>query len=73
MEQQQIERINELARLSRERELTPDEQAERAVLRGKYIAEYRKSMEQTLQNVRIREKDGTLTELRRKGEPEGDA
>lgn len=73
MEQHQIERINELARLSRERELTPQEQAERAKLRGQYIAEFRQSMEHTLQNVRIREKDGTLTELHKKDGPEGDA
>ena len=68
MEQHQIERINELARLSRERALTPPEEEERAALRAAYIHEYRKNMEQTLANVRIREQDGTLTPLRKKEE-----
>ena len=70
MEPEKIARINELARLSRERALTPPEEEERAALRAAYILEYRKSMEQTLANVRIRERDGTLTSLRKKGEPE---
>ena len=70
MEPEKIDRINELARLSRERALTPSEEEERAALRAAYILEYRKSMEQTLANVRIRERDGTLTSLRKKGEPE---
>ena len=37
MKQQEIDRINELSRLSRERELTQEEQAERARLRRAYI------------------------------------
>ena len=70
MEPEKIARINELARLSRERALTPPEEEERAALRAAYILEYRRSMEQTLASVRIRERDGTLTSLRKKGEPE---
>lgn len=69
MQPEQIARINELARLSRERALTPLEDEERAALRAAYIREYRKNMELTLANVRIREQDGTLTPLRKKEEP----
>ena len=68
MEPQKIMRINELASLSKQRPLTEPEQAERAALRAEYIAQYRQSMAQTLENVRIRQDDGTLTPLRKKGE-----
>jgi uncharacterized protein YnzC (UPF0291/DUF896 family) len=70
MEQHEIERINELARLRRERALTSQEEAERDDLRRRYIDGFRQSMEQTLQAVRIREADGTLNPLQKKGEPD---
>ena len=41
MEKEKIERINELGRLAKERELTEEEQAERATLREEYIAYFR--------------------------------
>ena len=66
MEQERIARISELTRLSRERELTPEEQAEREALRREYIDGFRANMEQVLQGVLIREEDGTLRPLRRK-------
>ena len=34
-----MDRISELTRIARERELTPDEQAERKTLREEYIAD----------------------------------
>ncbi len=69
MEKEKIERISALTALSRQRELTPEETAEREALRKEYIADYRENMRQMLQNVRIREEDGTLSPLRRKDEP----
>jgi len=69
MEKEKIERISALTALSRQRELTPEETAERDALRKEYIADYRENMRQMLQNVRIREEDGTLSPLRRKDEP----
>lgn len=69
MEPEKICRINELSKLGRERPLTPQETAEREALRREYIAGFRQSMEHTLQNVRIREADGTLTPLRKKSDP----
>ena len=69
MEKEKIGRISALTALSRQRELTPEETAERDALRKEYIADYRENMRQMLQNVRIREEDGTLSPLRRKDEP----
>ena len=66
MEQTKIDRINELSRLSRERELTGAEQKEREALRAEYIGEWRKSAEATLQNVVVVEPDGTKHKLAKK-------
>ena len=41
MTQEKIDRINELARIARERGLTAEEQAERTALREEYIAAFR--------------------------------
>ena len=38
-----MDRISELTRIARERDLTPDEQAERKALREEYIADWRRS------------------------------
>jgi uncharacterized protein YnzC (UPF0291/DUF896 family) len=66
MEHEKILRINELARLSRERPLTAAERAEQAELRRTYVAEFRANTESTLQRVCVREADGTLRPLTRK-------
>ena len=42
MEKEKIDRINELARLAKERELTEEELAERAVLRREYLDAFNK-------------------------------
>ena len=44
MEKAKIERINELGRLAKERELTEAEIAERAALREEYLKEFRASL-----------------------------
>ena len=41
MDKAKIDRINELGRISKERELTFEEQQERAALRNEYIAYFR--------------------------------
>lgn len=41
MDKAKIDRINELGRLAKERELTPEELAERQALREEYIAFFR--------------------------------
>ena len=52
MEQKKIDRINELARLARERELTPEETKERAALRMEYVKAFRESLRAQLDNLR---------------------
>ena len=71
MEPEKILRISELSRLSRERALTEAELAERATLRREYADAFRANVEQTLANVRVREADGTLRELRKKPDSQG--
>lgn len=66
MDKKQLERISELTRISRERELTPDEQAERQALREAYLAAIRADMTATLNNVSIAEPDGTVRPLKSK-------
>jgi uncharacterized protein YnzC (UPF0291/DUF896 family) len=44
MEKEKIERINELARLSKERALTEAEAKEQKALREEYLAEFRKTL-----------------------------
>ncbi|MBR4079751.1 MAG: DUF896 domain-containing protein [Christensenellaceae bacterium] len=52
MKQENIDRINELARKSKTPEgLTEEEKQEQAQLRKEYIAAFRASMEQQLQGV----------------------
>lgn len=67
MEQKKIDRINELARISRERELTPAEAQERQALREEYIAAFRASLTGQLDNTVIVDKDGNRTRLQRRG------
>ena len=44
MEKSKIDRINELGRIAKQRELTPEEQAERAELREEYLKFFRASL-----------------------------
>lgn len=66
MEQKKMDRINELARLKKERALTEAELQEQAVLRAEYIAEWRASTMAVLDNTFIQQPDGTKVPLRKK-------
>lgn len=68
MDAESIARINALSKKKREEGLTPEETAEQQRLRAQYLEEFRRGMEQTLQNVRIKEPDGTLTPLVKKAD-----
>ncbi|MCQ2406795.1 MAG: DUF896 domain-containing protein [Oscillospiraceae bacterium] len=63
MEKTKLDRINELARLSKERELFPIEKDEQARLRKEYIAEWRQSTISLLENTVIVNPDGTRRPL----------
>ena len=66
MEKEKMERISELTRLSRERELTPDELTERAALRAEYIQDWRKSTINVLENTYIVDETGNKRKLSKK-------
>ena len=66
MEKHHIARINELTRISRERELTPEERAERAELRSNYLKAMRGQLTAQLENVVIEYPDRHREPLRRK-------
>ena len=66
MEQSKLDRINELARLARERELTEEELSERDALRKAYIAEWRQGAIAVLENTYIVTPDGKKHKLQKK-------
>ena len=65
MERSKIDRINELARKSKEMPLTDEEKAEQAALRQEYILEFRASFGATLDNTVIQYPDGSRKSLRK--------
>ena len=66
MERTKLDRINELARLAKERELTPQELSERDTLRREYVAEWRRGAEQILENTYIQTPDGKKHKLQKR-------
>ena len=66
MIQEKLDRINELDRISKQRELTEEEQKEREVLRKEYIAEWRKGAMDVLDNLVIQTPDGKRHKLQKK-------
>lgn len=68
MEQKKIDRINQLAHLAKERELTEEELAERAALRAEYIADFRRATINVLENTYIQTPDGKKHKLPKRGE-----
>ena len=68
MDKQSIDRINFLSRLAKQRPLTPEENEERAELRLKYLADFRKSFRSQLDNTKVQYPDGTLKSLKEANE-----
>lgn len=66
MENTKLDRINELARIAKLRELTEEETAERDILRKEYIAEWRQGAMQVLDNTYVFTPDGKKHKLQRK-------
>jgi uncharacterized protein YnzC (UPF0291/DUF896 family) len=64
--EEEIKRINELARKKKTEGLTPEEIEEQAALRGKYIASIRANMRSQLEQIRIVEPDGRITKPEKK-------
>ena len=63
---QKIVRINELANKAKAEGLTPAEQAEQKALRAEYIAGFRRSRKEQLENTVVLNPDGTSYRLRQK-------
>lgn len=66
MLQEKLDRINELARIAKQRELTQQEHQERDTLRKEYIAEWRKGAMDVLDNLVIQTPDGKRHKLQKK-------
>ena len=66
MDQSKIDRINELYHKSQAVGLTDEEKAEQTALRKEYIEAIRGSMRANLNNISIKEKDGSITDLGQK-------
>ena len=66
MENSKLKRINELAAIAKQRELTQEEFEERAQLRKEYIEEFRAATRQVLDNTYVQTPDGKKHNLERK-------
>ena len=58
-----IDRINTLAHKAKSVGLTEEEKAEQAELRQEYLAAVRNNLRAQLNNIDIKEKDGTIVNL----------
>lgn len=64
MEKRNLDRISQLTQISRERELTAEEQAEREVLRKNYMKAFRAQFRAQLDNTVVEYPDGSRASLR---------
>jgi len=65
--QQQIDRINELARKSKTAAgLTEEEKAEQAMLRKAYIEAFRESTRTAVESLYIQQEDGSYKQVQKK-------
>jgi len=53
LEKEKMNRINELARAKKERELNEDEKTEQAALRAEYLEKFRANFRAHLDNIKI--------------------
>ena len=63
MDAKKIERINQLARKSKQEGLPPLEKDEQKKLRAEYIASVRMNLKAQLDNIDIQQEDGTIVNL----------
>ena len=66
MENSKLNRINELAKLAKERALTAEELSERDALRREYIAEWREGAKQVRDNTYLVTPDGKKHKLEKR-------
>lgn len=58
LSKEKLARINELAKLAKERTLTGEEAKEQRALRKEYLDTFRMSMKETIENVRVIDEEG---------------
>lgn len=63
MDDKTIERINELYRKSKAEGLTEAEKKEQQILRREYVEAFKRNLRGQLDNISIKEKDGTIVNL----------
>ena len=63
MDNEKIDRINTLAHKAKSVGLTEEEKKEQAELRKEYLAAVRQNLQAQLDNIDIKEKDGSVTNL----------
>lgn len=66
MNQEKINRINELYHKSKSAGLTPEEKEEQTALRKEYIAAIRGDLRNSLEHISIQNPDGSITDLKKK-------
>lgn len=67
IDQKLIARINELAKISKERPLTSEEVKEQVELRREYLKQFKEGFKQTLDNVKVVDEKGNEVILKKKG------
>lgn len=63
MDEKKIARINELYHKSKAEGLTENEKKEQALLREEYIASVRSNLKAQLNNIDMKQEDGTIVNL----------
>ena len=63
MNNEKIDRINTLAHKAKSVGLTEEEQKDQAELRKEYLAAVRQNLKAQLNNIDVKEKDGSVTNL----------
>lgn len=66
MDNEKIDRINTLAHKAKSVGLTEEEKKEQAELRKEYLAAVRQNLQAQLNNIDVKEKDGSVTNLGKK-------
>lgn len=63
MTNEKVARINELYHKSKSVGLTPEEKKEQTILREEYIASFRRNLKSQLNNIDIKNEDGSIENL----------
>ena len=68
MEKQEMDRLNELGRKTKDGTITPEEKAEQKILREKFLVGFRRNLQAQLDNIYIVDENGNERKLKKKGE-----